>query len=101
MFVAAGITAGLLVLVGVGDEETPEERIARITQEFAASIIKESPESCTADQGIGWTGYDRVFEIVVFDEDYLNNAGLSTGERQAVSARFMRELRKQCEARGR
>jgi hypothetical protein len=98
---AAAITAGLLVLAGVGDEETPEERIARVSQELAGSILEKSPDLCDGLQPVGWTGYTRLSEMVLIDEDSLANWQLSEVEARAVSARLMGELREQCEARDR
>jgi hypothetical protein len=107
--VVAAATAGLLIAVGVGDDdsrsngdaEARENRINRVAERLAADIVEQSPDTCNFINRSLPIKETNVFEVVVFgvsEPEYF--ARLSGRQRAAVSARLTEKLQTECEGRG-
>jgi hypothetical protein len=107
------ITSGLLVLAGVGDEESRsrreaearELRIDNNTRQTAADIIRNVDFACDAVDEPNMVEGDAVFTLLI--EDSQDNGSensksdrLSQSELREVSNRLDDEIRSQCEELG-
>ena len=105
----AALTVGLLVVAGVGDDdsrsnsdaEARENRINGVAERLAADIVEESPDTCNFIRRPSLTEETIVFEVAVFggsEPEYF--ARLSGKERAAVSTRLTEKLQTECEGQG-
>jgi hypothetical protein len=86
---AAAITAGLLVVAGVGDD-TRDDRIRRLADDLATGIVRESSSVC--DSWIGYVDVStnwRVLGVAEFSD-------LPDAERDLFSHRFAEKLSEEC-----
>jgi D-Tyr-tRNAtyr deacylase len=107
--VAAAITAGLLALAGVGDEDTRsrseaevrEQRIDQAARRLAADLVEQSPEVCEFIIQPVSNSDAVVSEVVIFgDSEPEYWARLSGEEKSAASDKLSQMLRAECDGRG-
>jgi D-Tyr-tRNAtyr deacylase len=107
--VAAAITAGLLVLAGVGDDdsrsrseaEAREQRIDQAARRLAADLVEQSPDVCDFTIQPLTNSDAGVSNVVIFgDSEPEYWARLSGEEKAAASDRVTEKLRTECEGQG-
>jgi hypothetical protein len=105
----AGITAGLLVLAGVGDGESRsqreaqlrEEQINQIAERFVADIVRESPSFCDVVTNQSSLRGNGGFSDVAISGDPSDANPLSAEDLRILSDRISEKLEAQCGERSR